>query len=294
MPKNQKKEDAKRVYAEISYVDNENNLIRKEKVTTDPKKTKHSDEFVSREELYEKAKEVAFRHDEAFIEWFNLKNNLVNTERLWVNKGNDIEVYNLHEEGSFPESLFKWGVPDGELNYQVEKYDSLKFSETTRFNAVGLLIFSAILTTIAILAGWIPSLNLIFVFTTLVLAFFIYKGSKAAIIATLIYWTAGRLFPVFLMFLDVQAGTTVDTTRVAGILIWWAIVAKALWQSYQVEKEREKRHAQKDSKSKEQENKEERSQKGKNLDKPRYCNKCGEELDKDSNYCASCGNKINN
>ena len=59
-----------------------------------------------------------------------------------------------------------------------------------------------------------------------------------------------------------------------------------------VEKEREKRHAQKDSKSKEQENKEERSQKGKNLDKPRYCNRCGQELDKNSNYCTNCGNKI--
>lgn len=282
--------DKEVVYAEIFYTNDRGNSRRKETVTINANKNKYSNRYVSEERLYEKAKEIAVKYGEVYIDWFYAKDKApFTTQRIWENRKGEFEIGKLTEEEGFIPWFSNWSLPKHKLNYQAEKYDSLNFTKTTRFSSVALLLLSTAITIFLILIDWAHQLVWIDVFIVLILCFFIYKGSKAAIILTFIYWTIAKLIQIIEMASVMHA----DGGGIAAVIVWWAIVAKPLWRSYQVEK---KRIEIKNEKKKEINRKEKKiniPDKG-NKKKTLYCSQCREKVEKDSNYCASCGNKINN
>jgi len=74
------------------------------------------------------------------------------------------------------------------------------------------------------------------VILVLVLAFFIYRGKKWAMVATMIYWTISKGLQVVSGFSveDFSAGSTIM------IVLWWALFMGFFWRAYQVEKERKR------------------------------------------------------
>jgi len=122
------------------------------------------------------------------------------------------------------------------------------------------------------MVGWIPSEIWIDIILILILAFFVYKGQRWAMIATMIYWTFSRGFQLVSGFSvgDFSAGNIIMP------IIWWAIFMGVFWQAYQVERARHIIILQEKRKESE----------------IFYCGKCGNKLDSDSKFCAKCGEKI--
>ena len=141
---------------------------------------------------------------------------------------------NQKQSENFFISLFKWKMDEEELKHQVENYNTLGFLSSARKVATALIIFSVVLTLIFVMVGWISAEVWMDIVIGLVLAVFVYKGNKWAMIITMIYWTAMK-------GLQVVSGFSLENFRAShiwGPIIWWAILMGALWQAYQVERER--------------------------------------------------------
>ena len=167
--------------------------------------------------------------------------------------------------------LFKWKMDEEELKYQAQNYNVLSFGKSIRSGAVILLILSIIINLILIIIGWLPIDIWLDILIILFLTFFIYKGKKWAMIIAMIYWTIAKGLQLIGLFTI----ETFDIINVVMVLFWWAIISKALWQAYQVER---LRHIILQEKRKESE--------------IIYCSKCGNKLDSDSQFCFKCGAKI--
>jgi hypothetical protein len=167
--------------------------------------------------------------------------------------------------------LFKWKMDEEELKNQVENYNTLGFFKSARKVATALMIFAAIISLIYAMIGWFPSEVWIDIVLILVLAFFVYKGKKWAMIVAMIYWTFDK-------GLQLISGFSTEDFSGGNIImpiLSWAIFMGAFWQAYQVERAR---HIILQEKKKEPE--------------IFYCNKCGNKLDSDSKFCDKCGLKI--
>ena len=132
--------------------------------------------------------------------------------------------------------LFKWKMDKEELKNQIENYDTLGFLSSARKVATALIIFSVILTLIFVMVGWILPEVWMDIVVGLILALFVYKGKKWAMIAVMTYWTAMK-------GLQVISGFSTEDFSPGNIIIpviWWAILMGAFWQAYQVERERKR------------------------------------------------------
>jgi len=183
-------------------------------------------------------------------------------------------------------NLFKWSMGGVALKNQIENYNTLKFFSSARKSAVAIMIFSLVIGLIlnlvkgslaTISEAW---LDILLVF---ILAFFVYKGHKWAIIGAMIYWTIDRMYAVVNSFSTERPGD------IGIIFIWWTFYMSVFWKAYQVEKERKKEIRQKEglSKSKEESFRNQLTEKD-----YQYCPKCGFKLSKEANFCRQCGFKI--
>ena len=183
------------------------------------------------------------------------------------------------KKDNFKLSAFSWKLSDEQLKYEVENYDDLSFWKTTRGAAVALLLLSALITIVSVGLGWFPALVLFDVLLILILSFFIYRGSRAAIVLAMIYWTFTQAIKVFDLFLLEEVELATDLLL---ILFWWILIIKPLWNSYKIEKERRRVEVKK-----------EKMDISKNNDGGViYCSQCGEKVERDSNYCINCGSKV--
>ena len=126
--------------------------------------------------------------------------------------------------------FLKWKIEEKELKKQIENYDTLGFFRSARKVATVLLLFNAIILLIFIMVGWLFSLAWVDIVFILILAFFVYRGKKWAMVITMIYWTISRA---------VQAFNAPNRNFLLDI-IWWSVVMGAFWQAYQVERARSK------------------------------------------------------
>lgn len=140
---------------------------------------------------------------------------------------------NKKQSEDFPLSLFKWAMDKRELKNQIENYNTLGFFKSSRKLATALIIFIAITTLILVITNWAFA-SWIDVISALVLAFFVYKGKRWAIIITMAYWTLSTVFKV------VYASSIENLGSVLMPIIFWALFMGVFWQAYQVERERKR------------------------------------------------------
>jgi len=123
-----------------------------------------------------------------------------------------------------------------QLKYQIKNYNTVGFLNTPRKVAVAVMIFLAILSSIFLMPGLSP-LGILDTILILILAFFVYRGSKQAIMITMIYWALARSLQFFDIFSSAESFNAVNALV---FIIFWAIIMAVFWKAYQVEKEREK------------------------------------------------------
>lgn len=122
--------------------------------------------------------------------------------------------------------LLWWQVDDFEIKRQVEKYNELKITESARGVSFLCLLFSIIVSIIFALTTtsglWLDIILMI------VIAIFVYKGSKIALIGAMIYWTIAKLVQLS------GQGSTGSSTPIIAI-IWWATYMHAFYTAFKVE-----------------------------------------------------------
>jgi hypothetical protein len=168
-------------------------------------------------------------------------------------------------KGGLFTNLFRWNIDEKELKYQVDNYNTLGFFRSAKGVVIALMIVSAIITLIFMPNDWVD------IIVILVLALFIYKGSRVALIIAMIYWTFSKVLQIVGAFSSVENS---NTAIVWSAIIFWTIWMGAFWQAYQVERERKKIT---DSFIKT----------GDYI----YCQHCGAKIPQDSKFCPKCGDK---
>ncbi|MFA4998604.1 MAG: zinc ribbon domain-containing protein [Candidatus Paceibacterota bacterium] len=162
-------------------------------------------------------------------------------------------------------SLLKWKLNEEELKNQVDNYNTLGFTKSVRKVATVLLILSVVITLIIGLLEIIPlGETWLDIILLAVLAIFVYKGNKVAIILAMAYWTFAKGYQI-----------VSNPQQALWAIIWWAAYMGIFFQAYQVEKARHKISQEK-------------------TEKPvvHYCQKCGAQIQEGSKFCTKCGNKI--
>lgn len=167
--------------------------------------------------------------------------------------------------------LIWWQVDDDAISQEAEGYQKLKFIHTSRGVSVLLILFTVTLTTIfsvfKIFGYGLDGLFDVFVF--LVLALFIYKGHKWAMISAMILWTLEKFYAIAI---QVSSGTPVGATVIIQI-IWWSIFMHVFYTAYKVEKARTSKLQVK-------------IKVNHNLG---YCPNCGKEHSTEAKFCTNCG-----
>lgn len=139
------------------------------------------------------------------------------------------------KKNNYSHWLLWWMVDKDEITRQVHGYNTLDIWHASRKIAALALLFSSALTVILVLfANW-DSSSLIDVLLMLVIAFFIYKGHRWAMVVAMIYWTYAKLYGLFTSY---SSGST-PSPIVA--IIWWAIFMHAFFEAYKVEQARRKK-----------------------------------------------------
>lgn len=133
------------------------------------------------------------------------------------------------KKNNYTHWLLWWIVDKDELAWQVRNYETLNIWHASRKIATLALLFSCLLTTILILfANWDSSAS-IDVILMLIIAFFIYKGHRWAMIAAMIYWTFAKFYG---MYLSYSAGSTPNPLLA---ILWWTLYMHAFYVAYKVE-----------------------------------------------------------
>lgn len=167
--------------------------------------------------------------------------------------------------------LIWWDIDKDELKNQVDSYKKLSIWQSAKGQSALLLILSAIITTIFIIIGYqgLNSWGYFDVILFIILAFFIYKGHRWAIICAMILWTIEKIYMIF----------TTGGTGVFINIIWWAVYMSAFWLAFKVELERKNKKNNYFNKA--EENK-----------KVAFCSNCGKQIESNSKFCGNCGSSI--
>jgi len=147
-----------------------------------------------------------------------------------VNEKRKTEKQANHQkpDSGFFSGLFRWKLTDEELKYQIENYETLGFWGSSRGVAALFLGFSSIIGLIYFpVTGWLGLL-------TLLLAYFIYRGQKWAMVLTMIVWTLDKFVSIIMGFSIQDYGGP----NAVALIFWWAVFMGQFWKAYQVEKEK--------------------------------------------------------
>jgi hypothetical protein len=174
--------------------------------------------------------------------------------------------------------LLWWDIDKDELNKQVDNYKTFSIWESAKGQSALLLVFSAIITTVFIIIGYqgLDSWGFLDVVLFLVLAFFVYKGHRWAMICAMIFWTGEKVYAI---------ATSSGTTPIVNI-IWWAVYMSAFWLAFKIELERNKKNLNILYKKEVPMNNLEDNK------KVAFCHNCGNQIEEDSKFCSNCGTNI--
>ncbi len=133
-----------------------------------------------------------------------------------------------------------WRVDEDDLDDQVIRYDTLGWFEAARKLSVVCLLFSIAVTIVFALFGAITADSYVDIALMVVLAAFIYRGHRWAMIAAMVLWTVEKI-----LIGTTGIGTLKPPNGGALVvsLFWWAAYMHAFYLAFRVEQERRKRAA---------------------------------------------------
>lgn len=114
---------------------------------------------------------------------------------------------------------------------QAKEYETLKITQSARGISFLLLLYSAVVTTGAILLNIITSSAFLDVFILIVLGIFIYKGKRWAMVVAMIFVTFEKLGALIIDYTGAQS----FVVTVIISLLWWAICLHTFYLAFKVE-----------------------------------------------------------
>lgn len=168
-----------------------------------------------------------------------------------------------------------------EFKIQIENYDNLGITKSSRGKASLVMGFFIILTCVFAFLGvfsMTDALGALIIYVPL--TYFVYKGYRWAIIGTMIMWTLDKIY---------QIGQAAGGKSIIGIIFWWIFLISLLYQALDIENQRVKIKNKIKDTIKEDTNAE---VKNNNIGKL-FCSNCGKELLTGGKFCKYCGKQLN-
>lgn len=132
------------------------------------------------------------------------------------------------KKSNYTHWLFWWILDKEELEKQVRGYNSLGWSASRKVSTFALL-FSMVITVLLIVFAQWDSSSLFDVAIMGVLAFFIYRGHRWAMVCAMILWSFEKIYSI-----------STSPTSILVSVIWWAIYMHAFYEAFKVEQLRRK------------------------------------------------------
>lgn len=135
------------------------------------------------------------------------------------------------------EVLTWWHVEDSQVKKQVDEYKTLKITQSARGMGALLLLIPIILSTIVGVA--LRPLNIVLFLEPvvfLIMAWFIFKGYRWAMIVTMILWTVEKALTLYSITNSVSSNGITIMLQLA----WWAFYMRAFYLAFKVEGARKK------------------------------------------------------
>jgi len=123
-----------------------------------------------------------------------------------------------------------WLIDEDELQRQVCDYESFRFWQTPRGWSVIALAFSAVATVLMAIVGLMPKYLFLDAVLFAVLALFIYRGQRWAMVGAMLLWTFEKGYAL----LNADAFDPAPFTQI----IWWTVYMHAFYMAFKVEQER--------------------------------------------------------
>jgi len=121
-----------------------------------------------------------------------------------------------------------WVFRENELEDQATSYSSDKLGSYRGISALLLLLAIAV-NIVFIYMGWVSSFSWVDIAIFALLAIFIYRGHRWAMIIVMLLWTIEKIFQV------VTLANQSSTFPVIFILIWWTTYMHAFYGALRVE-----------------------------------------------------------
>lgn len=128
---------------------------------------------------------------------------------------------------------WSWKLTQEDLKTQVEKYHTLKITQSHRGISALLVVGSVALSVLMALFEMLPFEFVFAVLIYLPIAFFIYKGHRWAMVLMMVLWTLEKAYQLY------QIGEGGTGNAILPI-IWWFIFMGELYRAYRVETARRK------------------------------------------------------
>ncbi len=155
-------------------------------------------------------------------------------------EGNEHEKKVAVKKASFDFSwIFWWQINADELKKQVHEYKTLKFSQSMRGISAILLWISVAATAAFVLFLGMDQSAFIDTAIFLVLSFFVAKGHRWALIASMLLWTFEKVYSLYTQ-IQLAGATDSGAAFIVPTIIWWTVYMHAFYLAFKVEQARRK------------------------------------------------------
>ncbi len=144
----------------------------------------------------------------------------------------------IKKKNNYTHWLFWWVLDEDELDKQVREYKDLDIWHSVRKISALLLLFVAAITICGIFFNWFDSSAWADVVVALIIAFFVYRGHRWAMIAAMLFWTFEKLYFVYTNY---STSTTLQTSPIVQI-IWWTVFMHVFYEAFKVEQLRRRQN----------------------------------------------------
>lgn len=132
-----------------------------------------------------------------------------------------------------------WQMDPDELDKQIHEYKTLKFTQSARGISAILLLISVAATALFVLLLGMTPYAFLDAGAFLVLAFFIAKGHRWAMIAAMVLWTFEKGISLYGQLQPTSDGSS-GASFLVSTVIWWTLYMHAFYLAFRVEQARRK------------------------------------------------------
>ncbi len=142
-----------------------------------------------------------------------------------------------------PEKPFQWilwwQIDGKELKEQVEKYDTMKITQSARGISFILCMVSVAVTTLFVLILNLDPWSFLDAGLLLVLGILICKGYSWAMIAAMVLWTFEKIYSLYGQ-VSLISETNSGASYLVPTIIWWTVYMHSFYLAFRVEQARKK------------------------------------------------------